>query len=217
MCARGGWVYPPPLFFFVLFGILFVVVFIFLLLFIYTSTRVCARVRGPAARGAGSHGHTGTGAQLRRSAADRGDAPRGVCVLRVRVPASGPFPQRYLVYSDGVSVGWGGWGAGRGSPVPAAGAAEPRARSPRQRVRGAQLCSAAAGGCRALPQPTRTGRPAGARTERGAFAGSTSPPLPGDSPGGGGCRAAGEAGGSTSSLTLPSNLGRRFAEHMTFC
>lgn len=180
------------------------------------STRVCARVRGSAARRAGWH--TDTRGRARNSAL--GSRP-GRC-SPPRCPRPPPAPRALpWLFKRRVSSPGAGWGRGRGarrappSPSPgrpggAAPAGAPPARSfvplPRK-----------------LPVPalparsllTRTGPPG--HTERGAFFDSASPPLPRGLPGR--LRMPGwrVRRGVQLHLTLPSNLGRRSAEHMTFC
>lgn len=175
---RVGGVGLPPLFFCSLWCFVFCCIYFFIIIYLneHACLRACARIGCLRCGLARTHGDgratPALGGRPGRC------SPRCVCVP----PCVRPLPPALpCLFKRRV----GGMGAGRGSPMPAAGAAEPLARPPRRCARGAQLCSAASRGCRALLQPTRTGRPR--HIERGAIPGSTSPPLPGDSPGGGGC------------------------------
>lgn len=114
----------------------------------------------------------------------------GSCSPRQRLPLRSPG------FSSAVSV------------TGVAGAAEPPAPG------GAQLCSGAA---EAAVPPSCTASPSPAGPPRHLPGQSRRAPA-GDSPESGQrMPGGGQAGGSTSNLRLPSNLGRRSAEHMTFC
>lgn len=160
-----------------------------IIIFFNLSEHACSR----ACARMGS-GHTDTRGRARNSGARRQEAGE---MLPPRPSAS---PPRYLGFSSAVSV------------TGVAGAAKPLA--PGLCARGAQLCSAAAeaavpSSCTLSPTPP---------ARRATFLGRASPLLPGDSPGSGQrMPGGGQAGGSTSNLRLPSNLGRRSSEHMTFC
>lgn len=174
--------------------------------------RVCAD-RLPAVQ-AGTRTH-GDGRATLRLAAGRGDAPPPRCPRPPPAPRALPWLFNRRVSSPG--AGWGrGRGARRAPPSPSPG--RPGGAAPA----GAPPARSFVPLPRKLPVPalparsllTRTGPPG--LTERGAFD-SASPPLPRGLPER--LRMPGwrVRRGVQLHLTLPSNLGRRSAEHMTFC
>lgn len=161
------------------------------------STRVCARVRGSAARRAGWH--TDTRGRARNSAL--GSRP-GRCSPPSVSPSPSRPPSVTLAIQPACQLAGRGVGAGQGSP---ASASEPLARPPR-RCRpggcapGAQLCSAAseaAGARPPSPLSPNPNRPAGAHRAR-CLRQRLPAPATGTPRAAEDARVAGEAGGSTS-------------------